>query len=387
MINLTIVQNTFNKNFDLGCKAKSEGDLELAKKYFILAVEAMQTLAKNSTGDLKKVREERALSLLDVIEQLSNPKAMASKPTNQNNRGPAKPNASNSDKPKDPNDTETVWKAAEVPNIFFDDIAGLDEVKLAVKRRVINPKKYSNLYSTFNVSSGGGIMMYGLPGTGKTMIAKAIAAETGCKFYEVKCSDIMSKWSGEAERNIKNLFETARAGGDAVIFFDEFEAIGARRTGSESVSNRIVPELLAQIQGFSSSNGSSILVLAATNRPWDIDSALMRPGRFADKLYIPLPDEKARAFLIKKEFKNVPLASDVDLENLVYLTEGFTGADICELCSKCRLNAIDRAIQANSDGQDSVITKEDIDLACQNAKSSVQQIDVDNLRKFEEGKF
>ena len=194
----------------------------------------------------------------------------------------------------------------------------------------------------------------------------------------------MSKWSGEAERNIKNLFETARAGGDAVIFFDEFEAIGARRTGSESVSNRIVPELLAQIQGFST-GGSSILVLAATNRPWDIDSALMRPGRFADKLYIPLPDEKARAFLIKKEFKNVPIAKDVDLEKLVYLTEGFTGADICELCSKCRLNAIDRAIQEDKDGEDCVITCDDIDQACRNAKSSVQQIDVENLRKFEEG--
>ena len=177
MINLTIVQNTFNKNFDLGCKAKSEGDIELAKKHFILAVEAMQTLARNSTGDLKRVREERALSILDVIDQLSNPKAMAQRPNaNQGNKSSKPGSNAGNDKPRDPNDTETVWKAAEVPNIFFDDIAGLDEVKLAVKRRVINPKKYSNLYSTFNVSSGGGIMMYGLPGTGKTMIAKAIAA-------------------------------------------------------------------------------------------------------------------------------------------------------------------------------------------------------------------
>lgn len=379
MINTTALQNTFNKNFELGIQAKNNGDLVEAKKYLIAAVEAMQTLARNSTGELKKIREERALSIIKVIEELPNSQSQ-SKPSNNSSKNA--PKASN--KPKDPNDTETVWQAVDVPNVRFDDIAGLDEVKQAVKRRVINPKKYKDLYSAFNVTSGGGILMYGLPGTGKTMIAKAIAAETGCKFFEVKCSDIMSKWSGEAERNIKNLFETARESGDAVIFFDEFEAIGARRTGSESVGNRIVPELLAQIQGFSS-GPNSLLVLAATNRPWDIDSALMRPGRFADKLYIPLPDEKAREFLIKKEFKNVPLADNVNLDELVSFTKGFTGADICELCKKCRVIAIERAIE--NDQQQGSIIKDDIKSACKNAKSSVQRIDVENLKRFEEGKF
>ncbi len=374
----------FNIHYNRGVAARENGNVKEAKRELLTAAETLSKLADLSSGELKTARKERVMRLLEIVENLEEEDA-APEPTVRKPDSAPKNQSRGGKSAKTAESTETQWVSAELPDVTFADIAGLDDVKLAIKQRIINPRLHPDFYKAFDKKAGGGVLMYGLPGTGKTMIAKAIAAEVGCKFYSVRCSDIVSKWFGEAERNIKNLFETARGDGEAIIFMDEFEAIGARRTGSESATNRLVPELLTQIQGFGS-GGGMLMVIAATNRPWDIDSAFMRPGRLTQRLYIPLPDEKARQFLIEKAFKKAPLSPDVDIADLVYHTEGYTPADIIELCEACKVMPIDRAIEKNSlEGE--MITPEDIEAAKKTVKSSVQHNDVVMLEKFERGEL
>ena len=374
----------FNIHYNRGVAARENGNVKEAKRELLTAAETLSKLADLSSGELKTARKERVMRLLEIVENLEEEDS-APEPTVRKPDSAPKNQSRGGKSAKTAESTETQWVSAELPDVTFADIAGLDDVKLAIKQRIINPRLHPDFYKAFDKKAGGGVLMYGLPGTGKTMIAKAIAAEVGCKFYSVRCSDIVSKWFGEAERNIKNLFETARGDGEAIIFMDEFEAIGARRTGSESATNRLVPELLTQIQGFGS-GGGMLMVIAATNRPWDIDSAFMRPGRLTQRLYIPLPDEKARQFLIEKAFKKAPLSPDVDIADLVYHTEGYTPADIIELCEACKVMPIDRAIEKNSlEGE--MITPEDIEAAKKTVKSSVQHNDVVMLEKFERGEL
>lgn len=196
-----------------------------------------------------------------------------------------------------------------IPNkkgITFNDIAGLEEAKKAFNEKVIMPYKHKKLFEKFGKKIGGGILLYGLPGTGKTMFAEAASNELDALFIPVKCSDIKSKWYGESEQKVKQIFNRARKAKKAIIFFDEFEAIGAKRTdNSENGNNDLVPQILAEMQGVgSSSDDTMILVIAATNKPWSIDSAFMRPGRFDEKIYIPLPDFEARKKSLKFSYQN-----------------------------------------------------------------------------------
>jgi transitional endoplasmic reticulum ATPase len=222
--------------------------------------------------------------------------------------------------------------------------------------------------------------MYGLPGTGKTMIAKAIAREIQAKFFSVKSSDIVSKWFGEAEKNVRNLFETARKESNAVIFFDEFEALGAKRSSNSSVMSRLIPELLAQIQGFNETD-ANIMILAATNRPWDLDSAFLRPGRFDEKLYVPLPDNDARKFIITKALEGLPLDNNIEIEKLVAYTDGFNAADVVEFCERLKDGPIRRTIENGGKNIEN-INLDDVNFVRNNVKSSVNPQDITALQKW-----
>ena len=215
------------------------------------------------------------------------------------------------------------------------------------------------------------------------MIAKAIAAEANAKFYPVKCSDIVSKWFGEAEKNIKNLFATARGDERAIIFFDEMEALGTKRGGDSTVMNRIVPELLSQIQGFDDSS-STLLILGATNRPWDIDKALMRSGRFDEIIYIPMPDKKARKFIINKALDEVPMDSDIGIDWLADLTEGYSGAEIEEFCDRAKEEPLLKAIEH---GKIYNLTKADFLYAKDNLRASVTEKDLKEFEHFKAGRL
>jgi len=181
---------------------------------------------------------------------------------------------------------------------------------------------------------------------------------------------------------IKALFKEARKNKRAVIFFDEFEAIGRSRNSSEASDLNIVPELLAQIQGFERSQ-NILLLLAATNRPWDIDSALLRPGRFNEKIAIPLPDDSSRRAIIERQLFNVPVDGSVSIDTIVRMTEGFNGADVVEFCDQLKNGPVMRSITNNTDNES--ITQEDVASVSRKVRSSVKEEDIILLRQFENG--
>jgi len=327
--NINVLNDTFNLYMQKGKEAKNKGNVTLAKRNFLLASETMMQMAKLSQGKLKEVRMDRARRLVDIAESLSK-----------------KPTKVDKTETSEEDDDVKKWQAAQIPNIKFDDVAGLDEVKRAITIKMINPVKYPDKYKMYGKKTGGGVLLYGPPGTGKTMIAKAIANEVGAKFYAVKGSDIVSKWVGDSEKNINSLFEEANKQDRAIIFIDEMDSLIGKR-GVDTHNDKRVNEFLQQIDGFAGRN-QNLLLLGATNRPWDIDSAAMRSGRFSQKIYLPLPDEAARKFMIEKNMKNVPVEKGFDVDKIVKQTEFFSGADIEELCERAKEEPLLKAIETDS---------------------------------------
>ena len=278
--------------------------------------------------------------------------------------------------------TNTFDNKKNKSGITFNDIAGLEEAKKAFNEKVIMPYKHKDLFEKFGKKVGGGILLYGLPGTGKTMFAEAASNELDALFIPVKCSDIKSKWYGESEQKVKEIFNKARKAKKAIIFFDEFEAIGAKRTdNSENGNNDLVPQILAEMQGVgSSSTDAMILVIAATNKPWSIDSAFMRPGRFDEKIYIPLPDFEARKRLFEIQLSKLPHEDNLDYELLANLTEGCNGADIKEVCEKLKMSAINDSIAT---GVEQTIGMDDIEKIKDSIKSSVPHDEIEKLYNFQ----
>lgn len=378
MANNEILYDAFKRYFDRGIAAKDAGDIPAAKSQLLLAAETLKKLADNTSGELRLKRLERVNRILETVEMLEEKKSDMGgtklKPSTKGQSGAA-PNRES---------TETEWESATIPDMDFSKVAGLEEVKKAAKDMIIDPFIYPDLYQKHGLASGGGIMMYGLPGTGKTTIAKAIAGEVGGKFYNVKCSDVFSKWVGEAERNIRNLFAIARSQERAVIFFDDCDAIsGGRNSDSDVTGKKVLTELLVQLDGAESDN-STLLLLAATNVPWSVDSALTRTNRFDLFMEIPLPDAAAREFLINRELRFSQTDDDIDIAEMVYYTEGYSGADIVGVCNNAKRLSLQRDKDARDIGaeENSKITQEDITEALQKTRSSIKKIDVLKLEKF-----
>ena len=247
---------------------------------------------------------------------------------------------------------------ADVANVSFSDVVGLEDVKARIFDMVIYPKQYQELYARFQKKKGGGILLYGPPGNGKTMIAKAIAHETDSTFFPISFADLGSKWFGETEGKIKRLFEEARKETSAVIFFDEIDAIASKRTES-STMDRVVAELLTQIDGIHRSEGN-LTILAATNRPDVLDPAILRPGRFDEKICVPLPDTSARIAMFNSRLHAIP-TDQLDYARLAEQCDGFSGAEIELVCEKAKQRVI-RSIILGSP-QDTGITEQDISEA------------------------
>lgn len=221
----------------------------------------------------------------------------------------------------------------DLPKIGFDDIGGLESVKEEIRKAIIYPFTHKDLYKMYGQKAGEGILLYGPPGCGKTMMAKAAAKECGADFISVKTSSIVSKWVGASEKNVKQVFETARQSKKSIVFFDEIDSIAGRRSESEDYAKRVVNELLAQMDGVDTAD-DELLILAATNEPWAIDPALRRPGRFSKLVYIPEPDLDARAAIFKLNLKGRPVADNVNVNRLAEITESYSGADISAICKE-----------------------------------------------------
>lgn len=221
----------------------------------------------------------------------------------------------------------------------FDDIAGLENVKEKIRLKIIEPFRHPDLYTYFGKKIGGGILMYGPPGCGKTLIAEAAANEAGCSFFVANISNLASKYVGETEKNISELFKQARESSPSIIFFDEIEALGSERSKSDQYSKTAVSQLLMEINGLGNRD-QRILLIGATNEPWNVDIALRRSGRFGDPIFIPPPDFKTRYILIKNYLKDKPIDSDVNIIALAIETEGYSGSDLVELCDVAIENAL-----------------------------------------------
>ncbi|RUQ98282.1 ATP-binding protein [Labedella endophytica] len=225
-----------------------------------------------------------------------------------------------------------LWDA-ERPAITLSDVAGLADVKAHLDSTFLAPLRNPELAAAFGQKPGGSLLMYGPPGCGKTFIAKAIAGDLGASFIHVTVADLLSKWLGDSERAIQSVFRDARASSPCVIFLDEFDALGGRRTSGGSQSMRsIVTQLLEELDGVTSEN-DGVYFLAATNRPWDIDPALRRPGRIDKTVLVLPPDAVARAAILQGDLEGKPAAADVDVIAVAAATEGFSGADIAQVAT------------------------------------------------------
>jgi transitional endoplasmic reticulum ATPase len=235
----------------------------------------------------------------------------------------------------------------EVPTVHWDDIGGLEEVKQELKEAVEWPLKNPEIFKRIGIKPPKGILLYGPPGCGKTLLARAVATESEANFITIKGPEVFSKWVGESEKAIREVFRKARMAAPAVIFFDEIDSLAPRRGlgfADSGVTERVISQLLTEMDGIITLE--DIVVIAATNRPDIVDPAVLRPGRFDRLIYVPEPDEKTRLQIFKIYTKNMPLAKDVDLANLATLTKYYSGADIEALCREAAMHALRRDINA-----------------------------------------
>jgi AAA+ superfamily predicted ATPase len=230
----------------------------------------------------------------------------------------------------------------------FDQVGGMDEIKRVIHRMVILPLSRPELYQKYGRRSGGGVMLYGPPGCGKTLLARATAGECGLPFVNVRIEDVMDPYLGVSERNLHAAFERARASAPCVLFLDELDALAfARHKHGGSESRRLVDVLLQELDAIGSEN-DGLLVLAATNAPWDVDEAMLRPGRFDRVIFVPPPDEPARADILSVLLKAVPSA-DLDLKTLAGQTSMFSGADLRALVERSVDRVIDEALSTGGE--------------------------------------
>jgi len=239
----------------------------------------------------------------------------------------------------------------EVPDVKWADIGGLEDTKRDLQEMVRYPIEHRGLFEKFGMEASRGVLFYGPPGCGKTLMAKAIANECGANFISVKGPELLNAYFGGSEANVRDLFDKARSASPCILFFDEMDSIArARGSGSGSdTSDRVINQILSEIDGIGS--GKTLFIIGATNRPDILDPGIMRPGRLDQLIYIPLPDYDSRVSIFKANLRKSPVAEDITFELLADVTDGFSGADITEICQRAAKNAIRESIAAEIERQ------------------------------------
>jgi transitional endoplasmic reticulum ATPase len=264
----------------------------------------------------------------------------------------------------------------EVPDTKWADIGGLEETKRELQEMVRYPIEHRGLFERFGMQASRGVLFYGPPGCGKTLMAKAIANECGANFISVKGPELLNMYFGGSEANVRELFDKARAASPCILFFDEMDSIARARgsggAGSSDTSDRVINQILSEIDGMGS--GKTLFIIGATNRPDILDPGIMRPGRLDQLIYIPLPDHASRVSIFKANLRKSPITDDIRLEQLADVTEGFSGADITEICQRAAKNAIRDSIAAGIERQSRVEAGELTQEECDALPDPVPQI-------------
>ncbi len=264
----------------------------------------------------------------------------------------------------------------EIPNIKWSDIGGLDQVRQEIVEAVEWPLKDPKMFSRLGVTPPKGILLYGPPGTGKTLLAKAVANEAGANFISVKGPELISKWVGESEKAVREVFKKARQTAPTIIFFDEIDSLAPRRgmSSDQHVSERVINQLLTELDGLEALE--DVVVIAATNRPDILDTALLRPGRFDRIILTPAPDKKARLEIFKIHTKSMPLAKDIKLEQLAEKTKGCVGSDIEAICREAAIFAL------RNNPQTKEITNQDFQQALEKIPPSITKEIIEAYKKM-----
>ncbi len=364
---------SFEKHKAKGIARFRMGELREAKYHFLKAAEYLLRLAKETEGPLRQARLRRARELVDLARNVK-----------ERRRAIQEKAAAGTERPPETGPGGGIpgeWTLSEKPKTRFDDIAGLEDVKEQIRAKMIYPFTHPEQARRYRIRTGGGILLYGPPGTGKTMIAKAVAGELDAPFFAIAPSEILNKWVGESEKNVRKLFDAARAREKAVIFIDEVEALVPKRRDSEAggVMQRVVPQILSELDGFETREGRHVLFLGATNEPWNIDYAMLRPGRLDEKVYVGLPDLAARRKILELNLKDIPLADGVDLDGLARRLDGFSGADIAYLCRKASERKFIESVEKSSDRP---LEKEDFERILARLRPSVSPADLERFRRF-----
>ncbi len=342
--------DTFERYRQKGLDARRAGQWDSARIYLLEAARAMTFLAKEAQGEeLQQGRRDMAAKLLELARDCEKAKE-------ENRRQPQVRRGVGGQSRETTAEGEgeksaSQWIVKEKPSIKFDDVAGLDGVKEDIRLKMVYPFEHPELAEKFGIRGGGGVLLFGPPGTGKTMLAKATAGELDATFFTISPADVLSKWVGEAEQNIKKLFDAARGEKRAVIFIDEIEAlVPARRDEGSSVMQRVVPQILQGMEGFDKKT-TPVMFMGATNVPWQLDPAVLRPGRFDEKVYIPLPDLAARRKMLDIYLGKRPVDDALDFSSLADKLDGYSGADIKYICDRAATIPFLQSVATGEEGE------------------------------------
>ena len=350
-------------------------DYSRAKFYAAKTAEFSLKLAEQTDGKVAERYVKDAFEWIEIGEQLTKHKA--------------EPNHLKASKVADIPDEDQViesrteWLVTEKPKVSLDDIAGMKDVKQLIRDMILDPLGNPEAASKWGVAEGGGILMFGPPGNGKTTLAKAIAHELDCPFYLATGADIRSKWSGDAEKRLRQLIREAKSHPVSVLFIDDLDGLLPRRGGHSVVDNRVVCQFLAEIGGFEPAE-NVMLLLGATNAPWNIDEAVFRTGRFDEKLFVGLPDADARGQILRRYLEDVPLSPEIDLSAVATDLDGYTGSDIVGITSSCKRAGFRRDISGQADA---MVLMSDIEEAMKRIPKSVTPQLMKKYQAFNEKRF
>lgn len=356
------------------------GDIPAAREAFLRAAELANQISVGAKSyDVKMEYHKLAAKILDFVKTgCSGKKPVTSAAGTENDLPKAE------EKPS----FTPVQPLGASDKITFADVAGLEDVKEQITFKVLSPMQKPELAEKYHIRAGGKILLYGPPGTGKTFIARAIAGEVDADFFAVNCQDLISKYMGDSSKQLDSLFAEAEKHEKAIIFFDEFDSVASKRGdgtgGVDAEMARFVATFLTKVDGFKPTANKMLLLIAATNRPWALDSAMLRGGRFDTQIYVGVPDQAAREFLVNRALGGIAKEEDVDLSKLAWALEGYGGGDVTAICEKIKLEPYKREVLT---GEAQRITREDCNKVLSSSRNVITPEELEKFKAYREGNY